>query len=137
MIYVAGPYSSPDAAVRELRYNKHMALAARLIQQELPVYSPIVHNHLLAIQYGLPTDAKFWEDYNYFFLTKATSVVVGLMEGWQRSKGLEIEIGLAKTHNIPLVYCHTLWTAGQKVDPTDEKYFLPPGLSPHPYFGGW
>jgi hypothetical protein len=52
VIYLAGPYSDSDPAVRAQWYE---AAAAAMLRVGQAVFSPIVHSHLL-VAYGLPTD---------------------------------------------------------------------------------
>ena len=60
MIYLASPYSHPDATVREARFQAACRATASLIRAGHEVFSPIAHSHPLAA-FGLPTDWSFWE----------------------------------------------------------------------------
>jgi Domain of unknown function (DUF1937) len=61
MIYLASPYSHPDATVRESRFRAAcQAVVALLLTGEV-VFAPIVHCHPL-VEYGLPTAGTFGAD---------------------------------------------------------------------------
>jgi len=105
MIYLASPYSSSVKNVEYDRYELALGCAAALIDKfKLPVFSPIVHCHGIAQDYAMPTDAKFWQDYNTAFIRKADAVYVLKIDGWEESKGVTQEIRLAKMLNLPIHY---------------------------------
>jgi hypothetical protein len=60
MIYLASPYSHPDPAVRQERYEAVCQAAAELISRGHIVFSPVAHSHTIAT-YGLPGDWEFWQ----------------------------------------------------------------------------
>lgn len=71
MIYLASPYSDPDPAVREQRYEAACAATVAMLRAGHVVFSPIVHSHPL-VAYGLPTDWAFWQRVNGDHLLFAT-----------------------------------------------------------------
>lgn len=93
--YLASPYSHPTASVREARYRLAEAATAWCLRQMIWIYSPIVHCHEMAFRYSFPTDAKYWEDYNYTMLEAAQGLIVLLIDGWKDSKGIAGEVGFA------------------------------------------
>jgi hypothetical protein len=60
MIYLSSPYSAPDPAVREARFQAACRATAELMRAGRIVYSPIVFSHPLTA-FGLPTDWSYWE----------------------------------------------------------------------------
>jgi hypothetical protein len=102
MIYVASPYSDPDKAVQLGRYLETLHVVAQLMAQRLPVFSPIVHCHEVALRYDLPGDAAYWQEYNTSFLRKAVAIYIILLPGWDVSKGVAQEAALAEHLNIPI-----------------------------------
>ena len=90
--YLASPYSHKDHKVVSDRYDKTQIATVWLLRQQIWTYSPIVHCHELAQRFKLPTDAKYWEDYNHTMIEKFTGVMVLLLEGWQDSKGVANEV---------------------------------------------
>jgi hypothetical protein len=90
--YIASPYSHPDASVRAQRYEQVLAFCAELLRAEIPVYSPIVHCHQVALDHSLPTDAQFWLSYNFAMLRPARFLYVYCIPGWNKSIGVTAEI---------------------------------------------
>lgn len=104
MIYLASPYSHPDPAVRQKRYEQTMAAQAYLLRQGQHVYSPIVACHPMALAHDLPTDAAWWAEYNLDMLTRCSDVYVLCLNGWEKSKGVAQEIEWAKEQLIPPLF---------------------------------
>jgi hypothetical protein len=94
MIYLASPYSHPDAIVREARFQAICRAAAALIRSGQHVFSPIAHSHPIAA-YGLPTDWAFWESAALAHLETSAEVVVLTLDGWQESVGVAAELRIA------------------------------------------
>ena len=103
MIYLASPYSHPDAAIREERFHAACQAAAQLMQAENIVFSPVVHSHPIAL-YGLPTDWRFWERHDREQLMRCDEVVVLMFDGWQESEGVHAEIRIAAELGKPVRY---------------------------------
>jgi hypothetical protein len=60
MIYLACPYTHPNPAVREQRFEAACVATASLMRSGKTVFSPIVHSHPL-VHYGLPIEWEFWQ----------------------------------------------------------------------------
>ena len=103
MIYLASPYSHPDAAIREERFHAACVAAAQLMRAGNIVFSPIVHSHPIALQ-GLPTDWRFWERHDREHLARCDEVVVLMLDGWQESEGVLAEIRIAAELLKPVRY---------------------------------
>lgn len=101
-IYVASPYTHPDAAVREQRYEAVSKFTADLVEAGKVAYSPIAHSHPLAEKYGLRGDFDFWIKQNYGMLCKASSLLVLCLDGWKESAGVQAEIAFAERCGIPV-----------------------------------
>ena len=95
-IYLASPYSNSFPEVCHARYIEAMHATAWLLKRGIWVYSPIVHCHEMAREFGLPTDAKYWEAYNHVMISQARELWVLKIDGWQESKGVAEEIAFAK-----------------------------------------
>lgn len=91
MIYVASPYSHSDPAVREMRFRQAEAFVARLLNQDVPVFSPIVYCHVMAERHRLPTDADFWAGVNWRFMQRCTAFALVALPGWDTSRGVAAE----------------------------------------------
>jgi nucleoside 2-deoxyribosyltransferase len=103
MIYLASPYSHPDAAVREQRFHSVCRMAATLMQQGDVVFAPIVHGHPL-VGHGLPTDWPFWERFDREHLRRCDELVVLMLDGWRESVGVAAEIRIAAELGKPVRY---------------------------------
>lgn len=100
LIYLAGPYSyNPDEA-----YEKHLRYAGLLMQLGTFVFSPIVHNHLLAKTHNLPTDYIYWKKYNKEMVIRCSELYVMTEKGWETSKGTQYEIEVATEYNKIIRY---------------------------------
>ena len=104
MIYIASPYTHPDPAVRQRRYEEVAAYAARCIATGEIVFSPIAYGHPLAALEDLPTSAGFWEKFNHGVLRRADRLRVLKMRGWYESVGVNRERELAELAHIPIDY---------------------------------
>jgi hypothetical protein len=103
LIYLACPYSSEDPLVEEARYNLVTRVAGALIvETACEVFSPITHSHHIsraAVRYALE-NAKdpwvptydFWLQFDYHMLDIADWLYILKLEGWQKSKGILMEI---------------------------------------------
>ncbi len=103
MIYLASPYSHPDAIIRERRFRAACRIAARLIRSGKVVFSPVAHGHAISL-YGVPTDCSFWEAHDRRFLEQCDEVVVLTLDGWQASVGVAAEIEIAEELGKPVCY---------------------------------
>lgn len=103
-LYLASPYSHENPEVVEFRYKLAEHVTAVLLQQNVAVYSPIVHCHYLARAHGMPTDAEFWRRYNMRMLAPARKLIVLQLEGWESSIGVGQEIDYARIHCKPILY---------------------------------
>jgi hypothetical protein len=104
MIYLASPYSHPDAFVREHRYLHTMQALGHLLTKRQWVFAPIVHCHELKKILELPGDHTFWLDYDCHILKLCEKLVVLRLEGWEESKGVRMEIEFAQANGIPVEY---------------------------------
>jgi len=95
-IYLATPYSHPDPAVRELRFQQVNKVAAILMSNGYLVFSPISHTHPIAIAGDLPKGWEFWKEYDKSFIEWADEIYVLMLDGWQESTGVRAEIDLTK-----------------------------------------
>ena len=91
-VYIASPYSHQSSRVRRHRYVEVREYAAKLLQAKTWCYSPIVHCHPMANFHDLPTDAKYWEDYNHTMMLAASGLHVLTLPGWRESVGVQGEI---------------------------------------------
>ena len=103
MIYLASPYTHPDADVREQRFEAACRAASRLLQEGHPVFAPIVHGHPM-VSCGLPTDWSFWSPFCRQYIEACQQVVVLMLDGWETSVGVQAEIEIATSLGKPVWY---------------------------------
>jgi hypothetical protein len=103
MIYLASPYSHPDAQVRTARYEAACRVTAELVSTGHVVFSPIVLGHPL-VRFGLPTDWKFWSRHDREHLGLCELLLVLALDGWKQSIGVQAEIAIARTLGLPVAY---------------------------------
>lgn len=104
MIYVASPYSANRFEKMIERFKSVEELTAKLLQDKVWCYSPIVHCHEIAKVHGLPTDHDYWMEYNYHVIDRADALVVHMQDGWDQSYGVGEEIKYALSKQIPVIY---------------------------------
>jgi site-specific DNA-methyltransferase (adenine-specific) len=103
-IYLAGPYSHPEEALRLKRFEQLNGIAADIMSKGDFVYSPISHTHPIAAAGKLPLGWEFWEKYDTTFIEWADEVHVAMLDGWELSKGVQAEISIAKALNKTIRY---------------------------------
>ncbi len=103
LYYLASPYSDPSQEVQERRFNEVCEVAARLMRQNIFIFSPIAHTHPIA-QYGLPKDYEFWKRYDELMFSKCDALIVLMLDGWTQSIGVKAEIEIAKKVGREIYY---------------------------------
>lgn len=104
MIYIASPYSHPDAEVREARYRDVLNYTSTELQKGLVAFSPIVYGHPFAVDLGHAFDHRAWLLFNESLMLRASSIQVLCLPGWLKSKGVSSEIAFAERLRIPVSY---------------------------------
>jgi hypothetical protein len=95
MIYLASPYTHEYPEVMQMRYNSTMQITAYLIKKKYVVFSPIVHCHVIATDYNLPKDFKFWQNYNESCINSCSGFMIAAIDGWKESVGVHAEYDFA------------------------------------------
>ena len=101
VIYLACPYSSMDAELREHRFQIACRLAARLMDRGHVVFSPISHSHPIAKYLNNHNDSEFYVKQDLTFLPYCTELQVINLSGWMLSRGVAREVVEAKRRGIP------------------------------------
>ena len=119
-IYLAGPYTHEDPAVREGRYRALTRVTAAFTQRGELVYSPVTYTHPWAsITPGLPPDFEFWRAHCLGILRAwATELMVIKLPGWETSRGVKAEIDLATAMGLDVTYADPVF---------DDRIFEPLG----------
>ncbi len=103
LTYLASPYTHPDPAVRQWRFEAACRLTATLMRAGQMVFSPVVHSHPLT-RYGLPKGWDFWRRYDRIHLERCSELAVLMLDGWRESKGVTAEINIAWELDKPVRY---------------------------------
>lgn len=103
VIYLASPYSHPDPAVRQRRYEAAVAGAAELWRRGHVVFSPIAHSHPIAL-HGIEGTWEQWLEFDTAILAICDELRVLMMEGWDESSGVAAEVQVASARGIAITY---------------------------------
>ena len=101
MIYLASPYTRPDPAGRQWRFEAASRATARMIREGMFVFSPVVHSHPLT-RHRLPGDWDFWQRYDRAHLVRCNEFMVLALDGWRESKGVQAEMAIATELSMPV-----------------------------------
>ena len=115
LIYLAAPYTDPDASVSALRAEQASYAAAMLMSRYgFAVFSPITHGH--AVVDHLPLEKAishdFWMEQCVPVLSRCDELHILRLPGWDRSRGVKYEWDFAIRTNKPIrtVDIYTLHT---------------------------
>ena len=100
-IYLACPYSHPDPAVVNARYEYATAVAVHLMLQGEVIFSPLSHTHNMR---GVPNTWEFWSKQDLPMVTRAKELRVLTIPGWGASVGVQAEIKHAQTIGRRVTY---------------------------------
>jgi len=103
MIYLASPYSHPDPAVRQERFEAACRAAAALMRRGRQVFCPIAHSHSI-VGRGGPEDVKTWMKLDLKILRVCSELVVLLIPGYFDSCGVAHERSEAWRLKMPVWY---------------------------------
>jgi hypothetical protein len=109
MIYLASPYSSPDPRVRQERFLLACQAVGTILKRGYIVFSPVVHSHPVAMECDLPTDWPFWERIDLAYLWKSSWLWVLMLDGWEHSHGVKVEIDYAVSINMAIRFVDVSW----------------------------
>jgi len=103
LIYLASPYTHCDLEVCEQRFEAACRAAAELVLVGKTVFSPVAHSHAIC-RYGVPGDWQFWQLHDRRYLDVCDEVVVLMLDGWQKSVGVQAEIAIARECGKPITF---------------------------------
>lgn len=102
LVYLATPYSKYPGGI-SVAAREACAVAGSLIRRGVRVYSPIAHTHYIAIYGRLdPHDHAIWIPFDEAMMDVCDAMVIAKMEGWDKSKGIAIEIDIFKKAGKPI-----------------------------------
>jgi len=97
LVYLAGPYSHPEAPVRVRRAREHTRAAVHLMRQGHAVFSPIAHGHALVTEDPeIATGWAHWARLDQAMVAAASTMVVLQLPGWETSEGVQAELQQAQ-----------------------------------------
>lgn len=102
LIYLASPYSHPDADVRQHRFERACQVAGGLMREGHHIFSPIAHTHSIAVQCDLPLGFDFWRQYDEEMIAACGELWVLMLDGWSQSSGVKAEIEIATKAGKPV-----------------------------------
>ena len=102
--YVGTPYSKYADGIH-MAAACAAAITGALLKAEVAAFSPIAHSHLVGMEAGLDAlDHTIWMPLDEHFMANAHGLIVVMMEGWQESKGLALEVDAFRGTRKPVVY---------------------------------
>ena len=104
VVYLACPYSHPDPAVRESRFQAVNRAAGQLMAAGTFVFSPISHTHPIAEAHDLPGNWAFWGAYDRAMISRCSRLLVLQLDGWEESVGVQAEIAIAREVGLPVEF---------------------------------
>lgn len=104
LAYLAAPYSHDSVYVRRRRVRQATTIAARLMQRGIHVYAPTVHGHRIWEAMSHDPGYKFWVAHGLNVLRRCDVLYVAMIEGWEKSSGIQQEILVARECEIGVLY---------------------------------
>lgn len=86
------------------RFEAACRVAGRLIESGIRVFSPIAHNIPILRAAGMRSGWQVWSEFDLEVLSRCDRLIVLMLDGWDRSSGVQAEIAFAKAHGIPCIY---------------------------------
>lgn len=105
-VYLASPYTAKNTITQLLRYEMAKEACVQMMVFSIPVYSPIVHCHPIAADYGLGKEAAHWWKMNQEFIRSAGELWVLMLDGWEESSGIRQEVEYALEIECQVRYCY-------------------------------
>ena len=109
LVYIASPYSHDDSRIVNDRFDKVRDYTASLMQSIYDTgcvpFSPILHCHEMAQVHDLPKGHEYWMVVDKTILRHCDELWVYMLDGWQESAGIKMEIEFAESLQIPVKYC--------------------------------
>lgn len=100
--YLATPYTNYPAG-HQNAWDRACRVAARLLQANIPVFSPIAHGHQISRSLEADTH-EFWMKVNRPLMDAAHGLIVVTMDGWWESRGITEEREIFTAAGKPVIY---------------------------------
>jgi hypothetical protein len=102
--YLASPYTSSSKEVMKERYKKVDEVGYKLMIKGFHLIEPIASTHHKAQRFALPPDYSFWKERCRRMVSNSDGVIVLMLDGWEKSVGVQDEIKIAIESKLPVVY---------------------------------
>ena len=105
VVYIASPFSHDSFFVRVWRFICVCVFAAKRMRAGEVVFSPIAHSFSIEL-FGMwrRQGFDFWMAQDLPILERSSKLVVLMLKGWDKSKGVAREIAKAISLGIPVEY---------------------------------
>lgn len=127
LVYLAAPYTDPDSDVVEGRMRLLALCDAKLMEQGVHTMSPLL-KHLLRQHTRLPGDWNYWGEYSKNALKRCDKMIVLMIDGWEKSFGVQGEIEIANELGISVEF-----VAPESLLTEEEAEPLSGAISVHAY----
>mgnify|MGYP000004507069 FL=1 len=121
LTYLASPYTNPDPQVRERRFVEAYRAASALMARGEAVFCPIAHSHPIDLYAPLPQTTEFWMAMDLPVLRRCDRMKVLMLDGWQNSKGIALEMKAAEAMGIPIEFIEAERRLPQPEDVHDDE----------------
>lgn len=101
-IFLACPYSHPDAQIVELRFVACNRVAAQIVESGHAVFSQVTMSHPInqVLQHTEKANiGKMWAPVDAIFLDVMEELIILDLEGWDKSAGIQREIEFYQGRN--------------------------------------
>lgn len=90
--------------MREARYIDVCIAAAKLVEKDIHVFSPIAHSHGIALHMQEKHNWDFWSQQDIPFLRQAEGMLILCLDGWKDSVGIKAERKIMLKFDCPVFY---------------------------------
>ena len=110
ILYIACPYTHPNATVRFHRKEAATSCAAVLASAGYVVFSPITQGHQLFdyLPPALSQSHEFWMSQCLPMLDRADALFLLPFKGWRESRGVREELRVCAASGAPVYVCDSL-----------------------------
>lgn len=102
-IYLAVPYTHARPEIMAERYCRVTLFLRQAMNNGLQIYSPITYGHFLENNWNIRQSYDYWITHCLSMLERwATDIFVYMINGWQESRGVKLEIETARSLGLPV-----------------------------------
>ncbi len=123
ILYVAAPYAHSQAEVREHRFRQACRAAAKLIEANIVVFSPLSHSVPIA-EFLDEKPHEFWMHQDTAILDLCSELLIVGLDGWQQSAGVKEEMFFALKKNMPITLIEEADIDNLPLIPKGARQFL-------------